>query len=207
MSRELKRVLASDPALSQALRTLPRRPAPLDFTQKLRMMARRERLQRTPWARMHAFCREWMSHSWAQIHLSFENVMRPMAVPVMGGVFSAVTLFNLGVAPAYPVIARSATAVRLDVPTKLSTEAYVAIDLKSGGLNSIVQGDLVLEVLVDDNGRMMEYSVVEGTPLSARDRRKLEEGLLGVRFQPATSFGKPTMTRLRLWISNIEVKG
>jgi hypothetical protein len=132
--------------------------------------------------------------------------MRPLAVPVVGGVFSAVTLFSVGVAPAYPSITRS--AVRSDVPTKLSTEAYVFIDAKSGGVSSIVQGDLVLDVVVDDNGRMLEYSIVEGgTPLSENDRRKLEQGLVGVKFQPATSFGKPTMARLRLWISNIEVKG
>jgi hypothetical protein len=168
-------------------------------------MAARERKYRTPWARVRATCKQWISDAWAPLQLSFDNVMRPLALPVVGGVFSAVTLFSVGVAPAYPLISHSAAVS--DVPTKLSTEAYVSINLKNGGVSSIVQGDLVLDVVVDDNGRMLEYSVIEGTPLSVNDRRKLEEGLVGVKFQPATSFGKPTMTRLRLWISNIEVKG
>jgi hypothetical protein len=130
-----------------------------------------------------------------------------MALPVFGGVFSAVTLFSVGVVPAYPLTSHSGAVARADVPTKLSTEAYVYISLKTGAVSSIVQGDLVLDVVVDENGRMLEYNIVEGSPLSQNDRRKLEEGLVGVEFKPATSFGKPTMSRLRLWISNIEVKG
>jgi hypothetical protein len=132
--------------------------------------------------------------------------MRPLAVPVAGGVFSAVTLFSVGVAPAYPVISHSAVAERVDVPTRLSTEAHVTINAKSGGVSSIVQGDLVLEVFVDEYGRMLDYSIVEGT-LSGSDRRKLEQSLVGVVFEPATFWGGRRNARIRLWISNIEVKG
>jgi hypothetical protein len=206
MSRDMKRVLASDPALSYALRTLPRRSAPVDLTHKLREMAERERQQRTAWARVKAFCGQWTSHAWTQLHLRFDNVMRPLALPVVGGVFSAVTLFNVGVAPAYPVIAHTVHAEDSDVPTKLSTEPHVTINLKSGGVSSIVQGDLVLEVLVDDSGQMLEYKIVEGT-LSGNDRRKLEQNLVGVVFEPATFWGGRRTARIRLWISNIEVKG
>ncbi|MEI9812537.1 MAG: hypothetical protein WDO18_07585 [Acidobacteriota bacterium] len=188
---------------------MPRHAAPADLTRRLRTVAARERVYRTPWARMRARCLE-VSKNWSlRAHLMFDNVMRPLAVPVAGGVFSAVTLFSLGVAPAYPVISHTMRSVQTDVPTKLMTEARG----KDVSMNVLVQsglvktGDILLEVVVDDNGYMVDYSIVNDTPLSADTRRRLEGNLVGARFTPATSFGRPTAGRFRLWISSIDVKG
>ena len=135
--------------------------------------------------------------------MAVENVMRPLAVPVAGGVFSAVTLFNLWVVPAYPAFARTGA----DVPTQLSTEARVK------GFSSIGTAgeDVVLDVALDDSGRMVDYKILStGYMPDANSRRKLENLLVfQTTFVPATSFGQPTASKIRLWLSSsrIDVKG
>lgn len=213
MSRELKRVLSSDPALSQTLRSLPRRTSPVDLTHRLRGIAERERLYRTPWARVRATCKETATR-WVRLaHVNFENVMRPLAVPVAGGVFSAVTLFSVGVAPAYPVISRSVHFEQTDVPTKLTTDPRLSEhtaeteDSRNRIAYGLVADDLLVEVTVDNLGSMTDYRIVDAIHVPDSERKRLEENLMRTKFKPATSFGKPTSGRLRLWFSRFEVKG
>jgi hypothetical protein len=54
---------------------------------------------------------------------------------------------------------------------------------------------------------MSDYSIVNATSVPDSDRKKLEENLLRTPFYPATSFGKRTSGRVRLWFSRFEVKG
>jgi hypothetical protein len=169
----------------------------------LRVVASRERqraAQRRHWsARLNG----WLEKG----RLAFENVMRPLAVPVAGGVFSAVTLFNIWVVPAYPAATLpSAINGKLDVPTKLTTAAQVkGFSLVSSGV-----GDIVVDILLDDRGRMVDYVIVNEDALpSAAARRNLENMLVFSTFVPATSFGRPVAGKMRLWVSSsrIDVKG
>src|SRR3974390_3187411 len=87
----------------QALRSLPRLRPPAKLNSSLRVIASREvqRLVRgRSLTRMDRF------------RLSFDNLMRPLALPFAGGVFSAVILFSMWVVPSYPVRASST----FDVP-------------------------------------------------------------------------------------------
>jgi hypothetical protein len=199
MSRELKQVLESDQALNRALRGLPRATAPVGMTTSLRVLASRERertLQRRTWS---APINHWVD----RVQLAMENFMRPLALPVAGGVFSAVTLFSVWVVPAYPAFARTG----FDVPTQLSTEARVK------GFSSIGTAgeDIVMDVTLDQHGRMVDYEIIDAPYLpDANSRRKLENLLVfQTTFVPATSFGQPTAGKIRLWLSSsrIDVKG
>ena len=67
------------------------------------------------------------------------------------------------------------------------------------------------EELIDRNGRLVEYTVLEGQDVLKNDfvRRNLENILLFTRFEPATSFGRPMQGHITLHLStnHIEVKG
>jgi hypothetical protein len=199
MSHELNQVLNNDQALTRALRSLPRRSAPSGMTTSLRVLASRERERAAHRATWKSQVRNWMEH----VHLAVENVMRPLALPVAGGVFSAVTLFSVWVVPAYPALAHTG----YDVPTQLSTEARVK------GFSSIgTPGqDILMEAALDHSGLVVSYEILSAGYIPNTElRRKLENLLIfQTTFIPATSFGQPTAGKIRLWLSSsrIDVKG
>jgi hypothetical protein len=199
MSHELRQVLENDQALTRALRGLPRRNATAGMTTTLRVLASRERERAVHKVTWKSQLKNWMERA----HLAMENVMRPLALPVAGGVFSAVTLFSVWVVPAYPALARTG----YDVPTQLNTEARVK------GFSSISApgADIVMDVDLDEGGRVVDYKIIDaGYSPDVNSRRKLENLLVfQTTFIPATSFGKPMASKIRLWWSSsrIDVKG
>ena len=141
----------------------------------------------------------WMDHA----RLTMQNVMRPLAVPVAGGVFSAVTLFSVWVVPAYPAFARTG----YDVPTQLSTEARVKGFASTGTAGQ----DILMDVALDQSGLVVDYTILPDSYMPDADGlRRLENMLVfQTTFVPATSFGQPTAGKIRLWLSSsrIDVKG
>ena len=126
-----------------------------------------------------------------------------MALPVAGGVCSTLVLFGMFVVPAYPLLTRG----DVDVPTVLNTPGSV----KGMAPFSVGDTDVVVDVFVDEQGRMMDYAIVAGASVlaNAQMRRRLENALVFSNFTPATSFGQPMMSKLRLWFhsSRIDVRG
>ncbi|MCX6623019.1 MAG: zf-HC2 domain-containing protein [Acidobacteria bacterium] len=132
------------------------------------------------------------------------DLMRPFAIPFAGGVVSAIFLFSMLVPTLTVLRGNSAT----DVPTMLSTEASIKDSLPLGETGDGVVVDLV----VDESGRMVSYSIPDGQGLLADNmeiRRAIENKLLVTRFEPATFFGQPTSARLRISFrrSTIDVRG
>ena len=211
MNRDLKQVLEDDQALGRSLRALPRFGSPADLTPRLRDVAFRARQNRQAereLAQLSYVQRFWKTarslHD--RLQLTFNNVMRPLAVPVTGGIFAAVTLFGMWVVPTYPLSAETTHATRADVPTPLTTGAKVQPFSALGTIN----GDVLLDVTVDDRGRVIDYSIVTaGYAQDAASRRNLESLLVGAKFIPATAFGRPMRSKMRLWLSSsrIDVKG
>ena len=196
MRVDLGAVLTDNRALGAALKSLRNTARPSGLTTSLRVLASRERRRAAEHRSLGAFTRAWVDRSRLVMH----NLMRPFAVPLAGGVFSAIALFSGWVVPAYPVLAYGG----VDVPTNLSTAASVKFTSPIGMWNA----DVVVDILIDGQGRMLEYTVVEGT-LDEHSRRDLENTLMFTEFVPATAFGQPGMGRMRLWLnsSRIEVKG
>ena len=196
MKVDMGAVLTDNRVLSAAIKGVRKTAPPAGLTTSLRIVASRERRRAAERRSLAAFSRAWMDRA----SLAAHNLMRPFAVPVAGGVFSAFALFSLCVAPAYPVLAYDG----VDVPTNLSTAASVKFTSPIGMSNA----DIVVDVLIDQQGRMLEYSVVRGT-LDAHSRRDLENTLMFTEFVPATAFGQPGVGRMRLWLnsSRVDVKG
>jgi hypothetical protein len=192
MRSDSRDVLLNDQALNRALRSLPLRVTPAGLTSSLRVIASRERM------RLHGRPIEFKD----RCRLFFDNLMRPLALPFAGGVCSTIVLFSMWLVPMYPVRGSSA----FDVPTALTTEAalWLTAPIAANG------GDVVVDVNIDPDGRMIDYKVVCGNV--TRDetlRRSIEGTLLLTRFVPATAFGLPVEGKVRLSLrsSHIDVKG
>jgi hypothetical protein len=179
--------------LSQALRSLPARIPPAGLTTNLRVIASRERQRfqerRTPGRALAAW--------YERASLSMGQMMRSFVLPIAGGVFTTVILFSTWLVPTYPLHAQSDA----DVPTMLTTEASVhAAELSLSG------GDAEVDVTVDDQGSVVGYDLVTGGDALQDPERlqRLRSELPLLRFTPATAFGRPTASKVRLRLSQID---
>jgi hypothetical protein len=125
--------------------------------------------------------------------LHSENLMKPVAVPAVGGLMAALVLFLL-LAPVYPL--RTVNAASLDVPTRLSTNASV----KTMASFTSVERPVTLLVQVNNEGRAVSYLIEEGEDAMQNDamRRRIEQILLFTVFTPATNFGLPVNGQVRI---------
>lgn len=199
---EARMHMEEDRDLSTALRALPRQTPP-GLTTSLRVIASRERQRRL--ASQRGWWNRLLDFS-DRVSLRASNLMGPLVVPFTGGVFSAVVLFGIMLST-YPVHAN--TEAGFDVPTMLTTEATVK---GTGPICTGEDGDVVVvDISLDGQGRMVDYTIVSGAAVLQNSalRRRLENMLLFTEFVPATAFGKPTTSRLRLPLlsSRVEVKG
>ena len=187
----------SDVRLRTTLKSLPVQAPPPDLRVQLQVLASREasRQRQIRSGRLAFWFRElrhWM-----------DELMRPLAIPTAGGFVSALLLFAV-LAPSLAV--RGVPASLVDVPTALYTEASVKSLLPFG----YDGGELVVELTVDEGGRMVDYSLPQAPHTSTPEmRRYIENHLLTMQFTPATTFGQPTPTKLRIWFrsNRIDVRG
>lgn len=193
--RNPERLVESLPALSA-------RRVPVDVSVRLRVLASREharQLSRHSFAARVQSFRERARRVW-------DNFLSPLALPFTGGVAAAIILFSMLV-PAYPLRSAPADGNATDVPTMLTTEVQVR------GTSPFVTSsdEVVVDVWVDGQGRMFDYAIIAGAGVLANSqlRRRLENMLLFTQFTPATEFGQPTASkvRLRLGSSHVDVRG
>ena len=183
----MKREIGED-HLASMVRRLPLRTSPAGLNTSLRVIASRERQRRIEGHGVRQVCASWLSRTL----LTLQDVLRPLALPATGGIFSAVVLFSMWVVPTYPLRAKIST----DIPTNLSTSVDVLDGLTGVGLTDSV----MLDVEVDDQGRFVDYKVVSGASALADPtaRRRMENLLWFTKFSPATSFGMPTAGKARV---------
>jgi hypothetical protein len=141
-------------------------------------MASKERVRQMSRRSLGSWVRYWAASG----RLMVDNLMRPVALPFAGGVFSAVLLFGTLV----PTLAVQ-RSIGADVPIALFTDP--TLEDVGHGHNSDVE--TVIELTVDERGRVSDYSIPQGK-LSP----EMENDLLFYRFAPATAFGQPTWGRV-----------
>lgn len=184
--------------VGEALGRLPRRNAPREVTDRLRVLASREASRRRSRSSFPAL----VAHLRDELRLRVDNLMRPVAVPFAGGLVSAMLLFG-ALAPALTV----QRVVRGDVPTNLSTQASLASSISF----DLIDSDLIVDVAIDEQGRVASYSIPTDQSW-AHDTalvRSVENTLLLTRFTPATFFGQPATGKIRITLrrSQVEVRG
>lgn len=176
-----------------------RREQPSEHLQTtLRVLASRERQRRVARLNLSNQLAEWREHA----RLTLKNLMQPFALPIAGGLASALLLFAI-LLPDFPMVA---TPIIDDVPTVLFTEPSV-----KDAVVVTLASEVVVDLTVDEAGRMVDYSIVSGAPLLRDEavRRRFESALIFTQFTPATAFGQPTSGKIRVSFRNstIDVRG
>jgi hypothetical protein len=183
--------------MREKLRSLPKLMPPADLTTRLRVVASKVRMESfgSPWSR-------WRD----RVELSLRNLMRPLALPAVGGLCSAVFLFSTLVPMFKSAYAMSASA---DVPTMLVTAPL----LKYTGPVDYSDGDAVVDLQLNDQGRIVDFTIVSAPgQQSEKLRRSIENSLLFTEFWPATTFGRGVAGTVRISFrsgrsSRIDVRG
>ena len=180
------------------MRQMHNAPVPAALAMRLRVLAsheRQRRLSRRSLVARLRGCRE-------RADLLFDNLMRPMALPFAGGLLSALLLFGMLV-PNLSFRHNFRDDLQLSMwsepegrlveslpadgsPTWLWSADSPEPRLESAGA-AASSDDTVLELTIDETGRVADYSVSSGqlTP-------EMQSIILFSRFTPATFNGRST---------------
>jgi anti-sigma factor RsiW len=123
-----------------------------------------------------------------------KNILEPLALPVTGGLVTALTVFaivcqvlGLG-APLHAVTNHSPT--NLLQPARVETlAAFPMTGIEDAGHGT--PHALLVEATVNAQGEAASYRILSG-PTNQTVRRELDQVMLFSRFQPELSFGRPT---------------
>ena len=178
------------------VRALGQPSIPADLKARLSVLASHECARALVRGSLSARVRAWAS----RVDLSFQNLMRPVALPFTGGVLSTLLIFMLLVpnlsfshntggpefytAPAGKMVTNPWDQIadadddfpRIESPNAAPSDYYNVVDLT-----------------IDKTGRVVDWSVLRGvlTP-------DMESIIMLGRFQPATVFGVPTEGTIRV---------
>jgi len=164
--------------LRSGLRSLRQAAVPGRLRTQLQVLASHERARWNATRRLRLALGRWA----AGIKLAADNLMRPLAVPLAGGLASALLLFGLLV----PTLGFRPSVLN-DVPTSLYTAATL-VDVTPLGINN---DETVVELYVDAKGQATDYSVQRGN-VGPQMQADLTKMMFYTRFTPATWFGQPT---------------
>jgi len=157
---------------------------------------------------------DW-SGRWQRIkdrcEILLDNVFRPLTLPATGGFFSAIVIFVFVLHVILPGI--TVQADPNDTPTALlrPAELISLSDMPASPLmqhpDVQLQHDLLVDVVVDAQGQMSTYEIIDG-PDTPAVRHHLDQVLLFSRFRPMLSFGRPTPGgHVVLSFSSVHVRG
>jgi hypothetical protein len=176
--------LKSRGELRARLRRLEEPCIPRALVVRLRVLASHEKVRRVARATWSART----ASGKAAIRLNFENLMRPVALPVAGGVLSALLLFGALV----PTLIFH-HEIGNDSPLSFTDPDGMVVNWTGDiprlePVDAVVSSDEnVLELTVDQEGRIVDYSLRQG---------QLTPEMLTIiqfsQFTPAMFFGKPT---------------
>lgn len=172
-------------------RAMPKVEPPPQLKVELQVLASRERVRNQYMKSFSTLRAYWLD----RMRLMVDNLMRPLALPTTGGLLSAVFFFavlvpSLGVQP----------AIENDVPTPLYQDAGVI--LVPDFVSRRGYEDALIEVQVDNQGRLVNYHLSEGKMNS-----DIGNMLLFATYNPARMFGRPTSGTFMLRRCRIVVKG
>lgn len=136
--------------------------------------------------------------------LELRHGLNSMMVSATAGLASAVIFFGLMVGLA---TAPSRAVAGNDVPTLLYTPPQLDKSLFGINLNALNTEALVVETIVDAQGRVQDYRILSGQEQNQHLRRQLDQMMIFTTFRPATSFGRPAPGRVVLSFSRIHVRG
>ena len=134
---------------------------------------------------IEALRRERRLARWRPMHVTLRNMLRPFAVPALGGLLVAVVL----VPTFLSAIWMEPIAHADDIPLSfLATPPAFALPSPYP-----VGRDFTVIAYIDMRGGVYDYQVMSDEPIEGRVRAQLANALLTSRFQPAKRFGRPIL--------------
>jgi len=161
---------------------------PVNLTARLRSMASTERIRVMADASRAAQPRDWAG----SLRLYFNNMMRPFAVPVTGGLFTALLMFSL-LMPNL-VIRRSGGFTESPLADLTDPEGTLVGASTTRELVWLQPGDATISgnetslvLLIDAHGKVQDFYLSGGELTD-----EMKTVILLSRFTPATVYGQPT---------------
>ena len=175
----------------QMVASLGRRRAPEDLALKLRVAISREAALR----------RERTWNAWS---VRLEDAFRGFMIPATAGIVSAVIFFAVMIG--FFALPSSVAAADQELPIFYTPPQLASIPVEPGIASSIPES-VVVETIVDANGRVQDYRVLSGPKDRSQYSTQLDNVMIFTTFRPATSFGRPTIGRAVLSFAKINVRG
>lgn len=181
-------------SMRTGLKSLPEMGVSSLLRTKLRVIASREHSRQALRRNLAARLADLRS----RMKLTFDNLLRPIAVPAAGGMLASFLCFGVIVDTlnVYPVWDN-------DIPVGLFTQ--VTIDDVSPF--SVCSGkDVLVELTIDKNGAVSGFEVPRGKA-SPDELKEIGNLVLYSSFTPATSFGQRVSGKILVNIQHINVRG
>src|SRR6204780_2735931 len=176
--------LENYPRLAVCLASVSPAPVPSDLALRIRLEASRVQ------SRVSVFQRLW-----SRAVLTFENILRPIAVPATGGVLTALVAFvlivqNILVGVPMGGIVPNDLALNIVRPARLESLAPFPVPGVVGASAHSESGELLLEATLNASGEVVYYKILSG-PNDQAVQHQLDQVMLFSRFRPQFSFGRP----------------
>jgi hypothetical protein len=172
-------------------------PVPAALTANLRVIASHERARQLS----HSSIGSRFKYLYDGAKLTFDNMMRPLALPFAGGLLSALVMFGMLV-PTLTFQHVFADELLFTYPDGEVVELgangpYIPHDTRT--VPRIERGDAVtpenanvVELVIDENGKVFDWSLARGQLTPA-----LKDIIMFSTFKPATLMGIPTSGKVK----------
>lgn len=179
-------------SLRMGFKGLPRKDVSPLLATRLRVVASRERSRRAIRQDVAARIAELRS----RLSLTFDNLLRPLAVPAAGGILASLFCFgvivdSLHVHPTWDN----------DIPIGL----YTNVILDEVTPFSVGGNDVMVQLTVDSTGKVSDFTVPSGNA-SSDEMREIGNLVLYSTFIPATAFGQRVSGKILVGINHINVR-
>ena len=133
-----------------------------------------------------------------------DNALRAFMVPATAGLVAAVAIFAFVIGATMPELQARNTN---DVPLMLYTGPELEESSFATTVSSVNDDSLVIEAIVDANGRVQDYRILSDSQNSQKLLPEVKRMLIFTTFRPAMSMGRPTASRAVLSFAKINVRG
>jgi len=175
----------------QLLAGLGRQKAPADLALRLRVAISREAAQRRS--------------RFEGVRVRMQNALNAFMVPATAGLVTAVLVFGLLLG--FFALPGQLQASSGDVPLMLYTRPQLQQSVFGTSLGSFGEESVVIEALVDANGRVEDYRILSEPDDAKNVLPQVKNLLIFTTFRPALSMGVPTSGKAVISFSKISVKG
>ena len=180
-------------SLSTGLKHLPEMSVSPLLRTRLRVIASRERSRQALRRNLAARMADLRSRA----KLVFDNLLRPVAVPAVGGMLASFLCFGVIVDTLHVHAVWDN-----DIPVGLYTQVMID-DVSPFSVNG---KDVLVQLTVDRNGVVSDFEVPQGTA-SPEELKEIGNLVLYSSFTPATAFGQPVTSKRLVAITHINIRG